>query len=196
MEKGNSIVPVERVERVILLLREQKVILDADLARLYGVTTKRLNEQVKRNRERFPEDFMFQLTAEEKSEVVANCDHLSRLKFSPVLPCAFTEHGAIMAASVLNTPRAIEVSVFVVRAFVRLRQMISTHKELAGKLTELEQRFDRHDEKIEAIIEAIRTLMSPPNTPKKQIGFEVKESCARYAKESSHAPVSNQVSKS
>jgi len=93
----------------------QKVILDADLAKLYGVTTKRLNQQVKRNRERFPEDFMFQLTTEEKAEVVANCDHLSRLKFSPASPYAFTEHGAVMAASVLNTPRAIEVSIFVVR---------------------------------------------------------------------------------
>ncbi len=100
------------------------MILDTDLAKLYGVTTKRLNEQVKRNRERFPEDFMFQLTPEERSEVVANCDHLSKLKFSPVLPCAFTEHGAIMAASILNTPRAIETSVLVVRAFVRLRKQI------------------------------------------------------------------------
>jgi hypothetical protein len=95
--------------------------LDTDLARLYGVSTKRLNEQVKRNRDRFPDDFMFQLTPDEKAEVVANCDHLQRLKFSPALPYAFTEHGAIMVASVLNTSRAIEVSVYVVRAFVKLR---------------------------------------------------------------------------
>ncbi|MEW6669268.1 MAG: ORF6N domain-containing protein [Thermodesulfobacteriota bacterium] len=182
MDKGNLIVPSERVERVILVLRGQKVILDADLAGLYGATTKRLNEQVKRNRERFPDDFMFQLTTEEKSEVVANCDHLSKLRFSAVLPYAFTEHGAIMAASVLNTPRAIEASVFVVRAFVRLRQMISTHKELARKLKELEQRLEVHDEKIEGIIEAIRRLMAPPETPKKRIGFEVKEPKWRYEK--------------
>ena len=102
--------------------------LDADLAELYGVSTKRLNEQVKRNHERFPADFMFQLTEEEKAQVVANCDHLNRLKFSPVLPHAFTEHGALMAASVLSTPRAVETSVFIVRAFVRLRQILaSTH---------------------------------------------------------------------
>jgi hypothetical protein len=182
MDQVKSIVPLERVERTILFLRGQKVILDADLARLYGATTRRLNEQVKRNRERFPEDFMFQPTAEEKSEVVATCDHLSSLKFSPVLPYAFPEHGAIMAASVLNTPRAIETSVFVVRAFVGLRQMISTHEKLARKLTELEQRLDVHDEKIEGIIDAIRTLMAPPEKPKKRIGFEVKEPKVRYGK--------------
>jgi len=105
---------VEHIEQVILLIRGQKVILAADLAGLYGVTTKRLNEQVKRNRERFPEDFLFQLTTEEKNELVANCDHLSNLKFSPKLPYAFTEHGAIMAASVLNSEQAIETSIFVV----------------------------------------------------------------------------------
>ena len=111
MTGKHAIVPVERVEKTILLVRGQKVILDADLAELYGVSTKRLNEQVKRNRKRFPEDFMFQLAAAEKSEVVANCDHLSRLKFSRTLPHAFTEHGAIMVASVLNTPGAIEVKI-------------------------------------------------------------------------------------
>jgi hypothetical protein len=131
------VLPLERVDRTIVFLRGQRVILDADLARLYGVTTKRLNQQVNRNRSRFPEDFMFQLTSEEKTEVVANCDHLSKLKFSPVFPYAFTEHGAIMAASVLNTPRAIETSVLVVRAFVRLREMVATHRELARKLAEL-----------------------------------------------------------
>jgi hypothetical protein len=99
------LVPIERVERSILFLRGQKAMLDADLAVLYGVTTKRLNEQVRRNAERFPEDFLFQLTPEEKAEVVAKCDHLAKLKFSPVLPFAFTEHGAIMAASVLNSDR-------------------------------------------------------------------------------------------
>jgi len=102
---------LEEIEPMILTIRGQKVMLDADLARLYGVTTKRLNEQVKRNRSRFPEDFLFTMTADEKAEVVANCDHLRRLKFSPALPNAFTEHGAIMAASVLNTARAVEVSV-------------------------------------------------------------------------------------
>lgn len=174
------VLPLERVERTIVFLRGQKVILDADLAKLYGVTTKRLNEQVKRNRARFPEDFMFQLTTEERSDVVAICDHLSKLKFSPVLPYAFTEHGAIMAASVLNTPRAIETSVLVVRAFVRLRELVATHRELARKLAELEQRFANHDEKIETIFEAIRQLMTPPVKERKKIGFEAKEGRVPY----------------
>ncbi len=113
-----ELIPVEMIERKILLIRGEKVMLDADLAALYGVTTKRLNEQVKRNRERFPNDFMFQLTEEEKAEVVANCDHLKRPKFSHALPYAFTEYGAIMLASVLNSPIAVQTSVLVVRAFV------------------------------------------------------------------------------
>ncbi|GAG13577.1 unnamed protein product, partial [marine sediment metagenome] len=146
MKEKSVIIPIEQVEKTILLIRGQKVILDTDLAKLYGVTTKRLNEQVKRNRDRFPEDFMFQLTHQEKVDVVAKCDHLSRLKFSPALPHAFTEHGAIMAASVLNTPRAVEASIFVVRVFVRLREMITAHKELARKLSELEGHLRDHDQ--------------------------------------------------
>ena len=180
MNDPRLIVSVERVQRSILVLRGQRVILDADLAKLYAVTTKRLNEQVRRNRERFPEDFMFQLTPDEKAEVVANCDHLSRLKFSPALPHAFTEHGAIMAASVLNTPRAIEASIFVVRAFVTLREMLGAHKELARKLAELEARFSEHDEQIQAIFEAIRQLMAPPDRPPRKIGFEVSEKSPAY----------------
>jgi hypothetical protein len=146
--------------------------LDADLAELYGVTTKRLNEQVKRNLERFPADFMFQLTATEKAKVVANCDHLARLKFSSVLPTAFTEHGAIMAASVLNSPRAVEVSVFVVRAFVKLRELSVTHKEIGHKLDQLERKVTGHDQAIASLITAIRELMTPPEPKKKRpIGF-------------------------
>ena len=120
--------------------------LDADLAELYGVTTKRLNEQVKRNRNRFPKDFIF--LSKEKAEVVANCDHLKRLKFSPTLPYAFTEHGTVMLASVLNSRRAIEVSIHVVRVFVRIREMLSTHKEVSRKLSELEKKVEGHDEHI------------------------------------------------
>src|SRR5205823_3434348 len=146
MAKSRQVVLVEQIEPRILLLRGQKVMLDADLAELYGVTTKRLNEQLKRNRDRFPGDFLFQITAEEKAEVVANCDHLAKLKFSRTLPNAFTEHGAIMVASILNTPRAIEVSVYVVRAFVKLREMFASHKELAHKLAELERKLEKHDE--------------------------------------------------
>lgn len=156
--------------------------LDADLADLYGTTTKRLNEQVKRNRGRFPEDFMFQLTDKEKAEVVAICDHLTKLKFSPVLPNAFTEHGAIMVASVLNTKRAIQVSVFVVRAFVKLREMLATHKELAHKLAELERKLQNHDQSIRSLVVAIRQLMAPPEPepPKKRIGFLVEEPHVPY----------------
>src|SRR3990172_8447938 len=139
-----TIIPIGQIEQRILLIRGQKVILDTDLAGLYGTTTKRLNEQVKRNRGRSPEDFMFQLTKKEKAEVVAICDHLAKLKFSPVLPNAFTEHGAIMAANVLNTGRAIQISVFVVRAFVRLREILGAHKELAHKLAELERKLQNH----------------------------------------------------
>ena len=141
MAKMEPPVPIERIQQTILLIRGKKVMLDADLAKLYGVTAKRLNEQVKRNRDRVPEDFMFQLGAEEKAEVVAKCDHLARLKFSATYPYAFTEHGAIMLAAVLNTPRTIQVSVFVVRAFVKLREMLATHKELAYKLAEMERKI-------------------------------------------------------
>ena len=176
MGKKKALVPrinIEHVARTILTIRGHKVILDADLASLYGVSTKRLNQQVRRNSDRFPEDFLFQLTAEEKAEVVANCDHLSNLKFSPALPLAFTEHGAIMAASVLNTQQAIEASIFVVRVFVRLREILATHKRLARKLKELEARVGEHDEQIQVIFEAIHQLMSPPGKPTKKIGFEV-----------------------
>lgn len=172
MAKTKAVIAVGKIEQRILLIRGEKVIIDTDLADFYGVATKRLNEQVKRNKDRFPEDFMFQLTAEEKSEVVANCDHLSKLKFSKSLPYVFTEHGAIMAASVLNTPRAIEVSVFIVRAFVKLRRMISEHKELARKIGQLEKRLADHDQQILALVQAIKQLMSPKLPPKKRrIGF-------------------------
>jgi hypothetical protein len=155
MADNKLMIPVERIEQSILLIHGQKVILDADLAKLYDVSTKRLNQQVRRNSNRFPEDFMFQLAAEEKSKVVANCNHLSRLKFSRTLPYAFTEHGTIMAASVLNTPRAVETSILVVRTFVRLRQMLTSHTELARKLAALERKYD---EQFRVVFEAIRQL--------------------------------------
>jgi len=166
-----DLIPTARIESAILLIRRQKVILDTDLARLYGVTTKRLNEQVKRNRKRFPADFMFRLTVEEKAEVVANCDHLTKLRFSPGLPHAFTEHGAVMLASVLNSQLAIKASLYVVRAFVRLRAILATHKELDKKLTELERRVKSHDEHIQSLFEAIRRLMSPESPKPRRIGF-------------------------
>lgn len=172
MPKARAIVPVESIESRIFLIRGHKVMIDADLAELYGVTTKRLNEQVKRNQERFPDDFMFQLNAEEENDL------RSRIATSKTArggrryrPYAFTEHGAIMAASVLNSHRAIEVSVHVVRAFVKLREMLRSHTELAGKLAELEDRIQGHDDEIKVLIEAIRELMEPPAEPGKRIGF-------------------------
>ncbi len=171
MPDKSSLVPMERIESMILLIHGQKVMLDADLADLYGVPTKRLNEQVKRNIDRFPEDFMFQLNAEEKKEVVANCDHLKRLRFSPGMPRAFTEHGAMMLASVLSSRRAVEVSVFVVRAFVRLRQVLAGHRELARRVGELEGRSKKHDDQIRSLVEAIRQLTAAPESKSKRIGF-------------------------
>lgn len=149
---------------------------DADLAELYGVSTKRLNEQVRRNASRFPADFMFALTAAEKAEVVANCDHLAKLKFSPRLPSAFTEYGALMAASVLNTTRAVEVSVYIVRAFVQLRELVASNKDLARRLDELEARIGKkltsHDQAIVGLINAMRELMKLAGPPvKRKIGF-------------------------
>ncbi len=131
-----------------------------------------VHEEVKRNKERFPEDFMFQLSAEEKAEVIENCDHLDKLKFSKALPHAFTEHCAIMAASVLNSPKAVEVSVFVVRAFVQLREVLAGHKELARKISQLERKLGDHDEQIMVLVEAIKQLMDPKPPPKtRRIGF-------------------------
>jgi hypothetical protein len=172
MTQSGTIVKVGTIQQRILLIRGEKVIIDADLAEIYGVTTKALNQAVNRNVERFPPDFMFRLTDEEKKEVVKICDHLVKLKYSPVTPHAFTEHGAIMAASVLKSPCAIEVSVFVVRAFVQLRKMISGHKELARKISQLERRLAEHDDQIIALVNAIKKLMSPELPPKsRRIGF-------------------------
>lgn len=175
-----EIVPTEQIENKILLLRGQRVMLDRDLAELYGVETKNLNRQVKRNPERFPSEFMFQLTISEKNELVTNWHRFNSLKHSTVLPFAFTEYGALMLASVLNSPGAIEASIYVVRAFVKLREILSTHKELAQKLKELEYKIETHDEQITAIFEAINQLLAPPPATKRKIGFEVREKRVRY----------------
>ncbi len=132
----------DQVARAIMIIRGQKVMIDSDLADLFGVKTSRLNEQVKRNSNRFPADFMFQLNADEKKELIANCEHLQKLKFSRTNPYAFTEHGAIMVASVLNTPSAIHASVSIVRAFIKLREFALAHQELAHKMTELGSKYD------------------------------------------------------
>jgi hypothetical protein len=165
--------PVERIQRLILIARGEKVILDKDLAELYGVKTSRLNEQVKRNIKRFPDDFMFQLTEQEfdhlKSHFATSSAGWGGTRKPPFV---FTEHGAIMAASVLNTPLAVEMSIFVVRAFVQLRSLLATHKQLAAKLTELERKLSTRDTQIMALIDAIKQLMTPPPTrDKRRIGF-------------------------
>jgi hypothetical protein len=149
--------------------------LDSDLAEVYGTSTKALNQAVKRNRGRFLSDFMFQLTRREKADVVTNCDHIRKLKYSARLPFAFTEHGPVMIAGVLNSSIAVQVSIAVVRAFIRLRQFLATHKELAAKLAELENRVEEHDDEITALFEAIRRLMEPPDKPGKPIGFHGQE---------------------
>jgi len=139
---------------------------------LYGMATKRLKEQVKRNPNRFPPDFMFELTGEEKGEVVANCDHLRKLKYSPYPPFAFSEHGVLMLANVLNTPKAIEMSVQIVRTFVRMRTMLATHKELARRVAEMEKKYDSQ---FKIVFDALRRLLEPPEKPKRRIGFDVEE---------------------
>jgi len=174
----NELIPAERIAQAIFLIRGQKVILDVDLAELYEVTTKRFNEQVKRNVERFPQDFMFQLTQEEWDALRSQFATLKtgRGQHRKYLPYAFTEHGAIMAATVLNSPRATKVSVYVVRAFVRLREILASNKELALSLAELESRIgrklDSHEQAIAGILNAIREFMRPPEPAKKRpIGF-------------------------
>jgi hypothetical protein len=161
------------IKEAIFEIRGEKVILDSDLAALYGVETRRLNEQIKRNISRFPPDFMFQLS-EEEFESLKSHFAISSMGWGGrrKLPYAFTEHGAIMAASVLNTPRAVEMSVYVVRAFVRLRAVLATHKQLSAKVTELEKRLTSHDEHIQTIIEAIKRLMTTTQMTKtRKIGF-------------------------
>ncbi len=171
---ADTALALEAIASRILLVRGLRVMLDADLAALYGVETRRLNEQVRRNRERFPQDFIFELTPEELADLksqFATSSWGGRRK----LPLAFTEHGALMAATILNSPRAVEVSVYVVRAFVQLRDLLAGNKDLARRLKELERRLTRkladHDQAIADILDAIRELMSPPDPPKRPIGF-------------------------
>jgi predicted acylesterase/phospholipase RssA len=171
---SQAIIPAERIETGIFLIRGQKVMLDSDLASLNGVSTKRLNEQVKRNRHRFPPDFMFQLSANEtknlRSQFATSSGGPGGRRHRPYV---FSEHGAVMLASVLNSKIAVEASVQVVRAFVRLRQVLATHKQLAAKLAELEARIEGHDASITALFQAIRQLMEPPEKARKRIGFAV-----------------------
>ena len=187
-----NILPSERIERSILLIRGHKVMLDADLAVLYGVSVGRLNEAVKRNRDRFPDDFMFQLSAAEfhnlkvqigdpnlKSQIAISSSDWGGRRHPPY---AFTEQGVAMLSGVLRSKRAAKVNIEIMRAFVRLRQLLSTHRELTQKLAELERRIGIHDEQIQMVFEAIRQLMTPPEPNKRKIGFLVKERAARYGR--------------
>ncbi len=166
-----TLVPQESIEHKIFLIRGHKVMLDRDLAVLYGVSTGNLNKAVSRNPERFPEDFMFRLTQQEFKNLIFQFGR-SRWGGTRKLPRAFTEHGILSLSSVLNSHRAVQANIAVMRTFVRLRQILSTHKELAHKLEQLEQRIEKHDENIRAIFHAIRQLLaSPPPWPKRKIGF-------------------------
>jgi len=172
--------PTERIERSILLIRDHKVLLDVDLAALYGVPTKRLNEQVRRNRARFPEDFMFQLTAEEvtslRSQFATSNKGRGGRRYAPY---AFTEQGVAMLSTVLNSERAILVNIEIMRAFVRLRQMLASNAELSRKMDALEKKYDAQ---FKVVFDAIRQLMAPPETKKRKIGFLVEEKAAVYGR--------------
>lgn len=168
------------IEQVILLLRGQKVILDRDLAALYGVATKNLNKAVTRNQDRFPSDFMFQLTAEEASALRFQSGTLKRGQHFKYLPFAFTEQGVAMLSSVLRSPQAVQVNIAIMRAFVRLRETLSLHHDLAHKLAELEHHIEGHDESIHSLFEAIRQLMAPPDKPRRRIGFQVEDRRGAY----------------
>jgi ORF6N domain-containing protein len=198
---SKEIIPIEHIARAILILRGQKALLDFDLAILYGVSTKVLNQAVKRNQDRFPEDFMFQLSVKEtrslRSQFVTLNEQTAqtqraaknrsqfvtgslkhRERKSP--PYAFTEQGVAMLSSVLNSERAVRVNIAIMRAFVKLREMLETNRELARKFSELEKRVGKHDSEIVAILEAIRQLMAPAEKPRREIGFHAREKSTRY----------------
>jgi hypothetical protein len=192
MNKPTSLIPVERIQRAIYLIRGEKVMLDSALATLYGVSTKVLNRAVKRNVNRFPEDFMVQLSAEElealRCQIGTSNTSAPALRSGPgrggrrYLPYAFTEQGVAMLSTVLRSERAVLVNIAIMRAFVQLRRVLGSHAELARKLTELEQRIEGHDTAIRSLFDAIRQLMAPPapDQPPKEIGFHVKEDTVPY----------------
>lgn len=166
-----ELIPQERIEQQIFVIRGQKVMIDRDLAELYGVKTKYLNQQVRRNIKRFPQEFMFSLTKEERNELVAICNRFQTMKHASVMPNVFTEHGVAMLASVLKSERAIKISIIIVKTFVKLREIMSTHNNLVYKLNELERRIGDHDADIRDIFEAIRQLMRTPDEHRKITGF-------------------------
>jgi len=177
---SKEIVRVQRIAQSIFLLRGQKVMLGQDLASLYGVTVKALTQAVRRNANRFPKDFVFQLTTEEFTNLKSQFVTSSWGGLRRALPYAFTEEGVAMLSSVLHSTRAVKVNIAIMRAFVTLRETLETNRELARKFAELEKRVGKHDVKIDAILEAIRQLMAPPTKPRREIGFHVRETAPRY----------------
>jgi hypothetical protein len=170
--KSPQLMLQQDIENKIFLIRNRKVMLDYDLAILYGTLTKRLNEQVKRNAGRFPEDFMFQLTKQELKEVVANCDHLRNIRFSHSLPYAFTEHGILMLSSVLNSDKAIEVNIQIMRTFTKLRALMEVHKDLREKIEDMERKYDAQ---FQMVFRAVKKLLEPPKPKKPRVpyGFQI-----------------------
>jgi hypothetical protein len=177
---SKEMIAVRQIAQVIRFIRREKVLLDSDLAILYGVSTKVLNQAVKRNPGRFPEDFMFRLTAEETRSLRSQFVTLKRGQHLKYQPYAFTEQGVAMLSSVLNSERAVKVNIAIMRAFVQLRQTLETNRELARKFAELENKVGKHDEEIAGILEAIRQLMLPAAKERREIGFHVREKSARY----------------
>ncbi len=175
-----DIIPTQQVTQAIRFVREERGLLDFDLARLYGVTTGNLNKAVRRNHDRFPADFMFQLTAEETKSLIFQIGISKGQGGRRHFPYAFTEQGLAMLSSVLNSERAVKVNIAIIRAFVKLRQALETNRELAHKFSELEKRVGKYDEEIGAILEAIRQLMAPSEKPRREIGFHVREKAPRY----------------
>ena len=174
MESTTTLATIERIESKIYTIRRVRVVLDSDLAALYGVEARVLNQAVNRNKDRFPGDFVLHLSARETKELQGLRSQSVILKRGQHLkfrPLAFTEHGAVMAATILNSPRAVQMSIFVVRAFLRLREWVVGQAELAAKLSDLERRVGAHDHELKAIIQTIRTMLEPPVPPTKQIGF-------------------------
>ncbi len=180
MDDRTSLIQPEQVEQVILLIRGQRVMLDRDLAALYGVETKNLNKAVQRNLDRFPADFMFQLTVDETDALRFQFGTLKRGQHFKYLPRVFTQEGVAMLSSVLRSPRAIQVNIAIMRVFVRLRDTLSLHKELARKLAELERKIEGHDTSIRTLFNAIRELATPPVKPHREIGFHVSEDGVPY----------------
>jgi phage regulator Rha-like protein len=169
----NELIPHEHIERRIFTIRKHRVMLDSDLAELYGVETRALSQAVKRNEDRFPEDFMFRLTGEEKAEVITVCDNPDKIRFSPVNPRVFTEHGTLMLANVLNSKRAVAASIRIVRAFTKLRQALMIYSDLKKKIEEIEVKLADHDDQFQIFQELILPLLEVSQAGKRKIGFEL-----------------------